>query len=71
MTITDDIRRLFHRFPWVWRALVVPRATWAQRDDAPAKSGGKHRQPTAGRPAAPVGRTGRRFYRPPPSHRAP
>ncbi len=64
MTIADDIRRLFHRFPWMWRAPAV------LHDDAPAKSGGEHRQPTDGRAPAPVGRTGCRFYRPPPSHRA-
>ncbi|MGH3801652.1 MAG: hypothetical protein ACRDTD_16270 [Pseudonocardiaceae bacterium] len=70
MEITNDIRRLLHRFTWMWRAPVMPRPTSAQHDDAPGKPGGRHRQPTAGRAAAPVGRTGARFYHPPPSHRA-
>lgn len=70
MTITEDIRRLFHRFPWMWLASAGSRPTRVRHDEAPGESGGKHRQTNPGRPAAPVGRTGARFYRPPPSHRA-
>lgn len=64
MTITDDIYRL-------WSALIpaTQMARSAQHEVRTDKPPGKHRAAATRRPYAPVGRTGRRIYRPP-SHRA-
>src|SRR5918997_2414693 len=64
VTITDEIRGL-------WRELMPTtqiRSSTQLGTDKP-KPSGKHRADTTCRPYAPVGRTGRRIYRPP-SHRA-
>ena len=62
MTITDEIRGL-------WRELMPTTQMLSSTQRGADKSSGKHRADTTYRPYAPVGRTGRRIYRPP-SHRA-
>lgn len=62
MTITDEIRGL-------WRALMPTTQMLSSTQLGTDKPSGKHRADSTCRPYAPVGRTGRRIYRPP-SHRA-